>query len=230
LLLVAKFWQVKRERYKWFYDHIHSRYYNLLMQWCSLPAGGERRWRNSLLEPVEFSPHERILDLGCGTGGSTFAIAAKAKPASEILGVDQSSGQLAVANHSNRYRNVRFVLGDATEVDLGSGYFDTVFICHVLHEMPRDLRLRTLRNAQRLLKPQGRLIILELDHPKSWLIRLLTALWLFYWLPFNFETRTRKDMLACGLINEVEEAGFADIRKISLHHGVFQVLIAQRPR
>ena len=70
-------------------------------------------------------------------------------------------------------------------------------------------------------------IVLELDNPRSRLVWLLTALWLFYWLPFNFENRTRKDMLAHGLANELREAGFDRVRKISLHRGVMQVLIAQ---
>ena len=49
-----------------------------------------------------------------------------------------------------------------------------------------------------------------------------------YWLPFNFETPTRKDMLRRGLAEEVREAGFEEVRKASFARGVFQVVRGRR--
>ena len=49
------------------------------------------------------------------------------------------------------------------------------------------------------------------------------------WLPFNFETPTRKDMFEHGLTKEVEEVGFQNVSKISKFKGVFQVVCGEKP-
>ncbi len=217
-----------RESYKWFYDHIQSRYYDLLMRWCFLPLGGETRCREELIAQVNLSPEEKILDMCCGTGGATFAIARKARKGCEIIGMDLSCGQIKVAKRKCRLSNIRFMEGDVTCTGFGDRYFDKVFIAYALHEMPRDVRFKTLTEARRILKEKGKLIILEIDNPKNILVRLFTALWLFYWLPFNFETPTRRDMLKYGLINEVRDAGFQNVRKISRYKGVFQIVEGEK--
>lgn len=217
-----------KRSYKWFYDNIHCHYYNLLLKYCFLPFLGEKKVRRELLEPVSFLPEDRILDMGCGTGGATFAIAEKAGEKAEIVGIDLSSGQIGIARKNNRFGNVGFLIGDATATSFEEGCFDKVFITHAIHEMTREMRLEVLREAKRILKGGGKVIVLELDSPKNFFVRLFIALWFGYWLPFNFETPTRRDMLKRGLANEVEEAGFRNIRKTSefryKYRGVFQVV------
>ncbi|MBC8233479.1 tyrosine-type recombinase/integrase [bacterium] len=65
---------------------------------------------------------------------------------------------------------------------------------------------------------------MELDNPKRLWIRLFIGLWAFYWLPFNFETQTRRDMLKHGVVKEVQETGFKKVTKESKYQGVFQVV------
>ena len=99
-----------RTSYRWFYDNIHSRYYDLMLQWCCFPFGGEKKVRRRLLDGIAFrSAGERTLDLGCGTGSATLAIAAKAGPRGRIVGLDLSAGQLRRANAKNRCANVTFL-------------------------------------------------------------------------------------------------------------------------
>ncbi|MEW5831088.1 MAG: methyltransferase domain-containing protein [Chloroflexota bacterium] len=212
------------KNYKWFYDHIHSRYYALLVKWCFRPFGGEDRVRKELIARIDFSSREKILDMCCGIGGVTFVMAGKAGKDSEIVGMDLSSGQIAIARKNNRFGNVRFIEGDVTGTGLEDGYFDKVFITHALHEMPGEVRQRVLSEARRVLKKNGEVIILELDDPGNILIRLFIGLWFFYWLPFNFETSTRRDMLRHGLVTELETAGFRNVTKQSKYRGVFQVV------
>jgi demethylmenaquinone methyltransferase/2-methoxy-6-polyprenyl-1,4-benzoquinol methylase len=215
---------VDRKTYRWFYDHIHSRYYNLLVKWCFLPAGGEARCRETLLAPVEFARDERILDMCCGTGGATRVISEKAGKGCWIAGMDLSAGQIGVAGRRPGRADTRFLVGDAAHAPFRDRCFDRVFIPHALHEMPRESRLRVLAEARRILDDGGTLIILELDTPPSLFVRLFAGLWAFYWLPFNFETPTRKDMLKHGLTNEVTEAGFKQVTKTSAYHGAFQTV------
>lgn len=213
-----------RKGYKWFYDHIHSHYYNLLIKWCFLPFGGENTFRTELIAHIDCRLTDKILDMCCGTGGVTFVIAAKAGEDSEIVGLDLSAGQIVIARKRNRFRNVRFLEKDVANTGFADGYFDKVFITHALHEMPREIRLKVLTEARRVLRANGQVIILELDSPKSVLVRLFIGFWFFYWLPFNFETPTRRDMSAHGVTREAEEVGFKCITKLSKYHGVFQVV------
>ncbi|MEW5939370.1 MAG: methyltransferase domain-containing protein [Chloroflexota bacterium] len=213
-----------RKNYKWFYDHIHRHYYALLVKWCFLPFGGEDKVRKELIAHVDFSPREKILDMCCGIGGATFVIAGKAGKDSEIVGMDLSSGQIAIAQKNNRFRNVRFIERDATSAGFENGYFDKVFIAHALHEMPGEVRRGVLSETRRALRQNGEVIILELDNPGNIFVRLFVGFWFFYWLPFNFETPTRRDMLERGLVRELEAAGFRNVTKRSKYRGVFQVV------
>lgn len=219
---------LSRQAYKWFYDTIHCHYYDLAMKYCFLPLGGERRCRDELVAHIDFSPGERILDMCCGTGGATCAIARRAPKDCRIVGMDLSSGQIRIAGKKTCSHNMDFVEGDVTNTQLEDCSFDKVFITHALHEMPREARLRVLGEARRILKEQGELIVLELDNPESLLVRLFAGFWFFYWLPFNFETPTRRDMLKHGLTNEVSEAGFKRIRKTSRHRGIFQIIQGEK--
>ena len=225
-----------KNSYKWFYDNIQSHYYDLAMKWCFLPFGGERKCRQELIEPISFEPTDKILDMCCGTGGATFAIAQKAGSEAEIIGIDLSRAQIKIAKNwvnkfitrENRFKNIKFIEGDVTQTSFKDECFNKVFITHALHEMQRKERLDTLREAKRILKENGKAIVLEVDNPKNPFVRLFTGFWLFYWLPFNFETPTRRDMLKCGLENEIKEAGFQNIGKISSHQGVLQVVQGEK--
>jgi len=215
---------LSRRAYKWFYDHLHSHYYNILMKYCFLPFGGETKCRGELLTSVEFAPGEDILDLCCGTGGATCAILNKAHEDSHVTGLDLSVGQLRVAQRRSELRQVRFMAGDAACTPFQDASFHKVFVTHAIHEMTREIRLAVLAEARRILKDGGRVIILELDRPRSLWVRLFIGLWFFYWLPFNFETPTRRDMLEHGVVEEVREVGFREVTKESKYHGVIQVV------
>ncbi|MFC2092847.1 methyltransferase domain-containing protein [Bacteroidota bacterium] len=215
-----------KKTYKWLYDHLHSKYYDLLMKQCYLPFGGEIKCRKILLEHLEFHHHEIILDMCCGTGGTTFIIAEKADTDSEIIGIDISTGQLNKARKKNIYKNVLFTKGNASHTKFTDNFFHKVFISFALHEMKREERLAVLSEAKRILLNNGKIIINEIDKPSSLTIRLFTWLWFYYWLPLNPETPTRKGMLKYGITNEVEESGFKNILKFNYFKEIFQTVIA----
>lgn len=220
----------ERKWYKWFYNNIHSRQYDLLIRWFLWPFGGEKKFREEMMRPVELSNDERILDLCCGTGSSTFVIREKAGEKAEIIGCDLSRGQIKRARKKNNFNNVRFIEADATSTGFEDGYFDKVFIAHALHEMPRKIRLKVLTEARRAMKEGGKLIIFELDNPDNLKRRLLLGLWLGYWVPWpiNFENRTRRDMLRYGVTKEVRDKGFKNVQKISKFQGTMQVVIGEK--
>lgn len=214
----------ERPLYRWFYDNIQSRYYNALIKWCFLPFGGEAKVRQGLFESVPLHSGGRILDMCCGTGGATFALAKAAGAGSRITAIDLSSGQIRVAKKRSRFSNIEFLVADATGTCFRDEEFDLVVIPHAIHEMERSLRNDVLKEVKRILRDEGTLTILEMDNPSSLFLRIFVGFWWFYWLPFNFETPTRRDMLKNGLEKEVKEAGFNEVNKSSFHNGVFQVV------
>ena len=218
-----------RRAYRWFYDNIHSRYYNLLTKWCFLPFGGERRCRRELISFLDIDPEGVVLDACCGTGNATSAIAERTGEKADITGLDLSSSMIRIAQKKNCFDNVRFIQGDLTATGFADSHFDKVFITHGIHEMPRQLRMNALEETWRILKDGGQVIALEIDNPESLLLRLFVGFWFFYWLPFNFETPTRRDMFKHGLTKEVKEVGFQNVSKISKFKGVFQVVCGEKP-
>jgi len=219
---------VNRKFYKWFYDNIHSKYYDLLMWWCFFPFGGEQKVRDKLLSKVSFKKGDKILDMCCGTGNETFAIAKHADKSVIIKGMDLSDGQIKMARSKNKFPNVSFQAMDAAKTSYSNDEFDKVIVAHALHEMPRDVRINVLKEAKRILKRGGTVTILDMDNPPSFWTRLLIGFVWFYWLPFNFETPTRRDMLKRGLLKEVQEAGFVAASKTNMFKGVFQVVQAKK--
>jgi demethylmenaquinone methyltransferase/2-methoxy-6-polyprenyl-1,4-benzoquinol methylase len=220
--------EIGRRAYKWLYDRILSRTYDVAVRWWSLPFGGEHRFRRALLDPVSFAEGERILDLCCGTGGATAAIRERAGAGSDVIGLDLSEGQLRSAR-KRRGSGLRFVEGNAERTAFADAAFDRVFVSHALHELPREARRRVLREARRLLRSGGMVALLDLDDPPSRWTRAWVGGWFLYWVPFNFETPTRRDLFRSGLDREVAAAGFRGVTKVGKYSGIFQVVQGVKP-
>jgi demethylmenaquinone methyltransferase/2-methoxy-6-polyprenyl-1,4-benzoquinol methylase len=218
---------MERRRYRRLYDGLLSRVYDLYMAWYLLPFGGERRFRRRMLEGLVFRPGERILDATCGTGSCAIALLERTAGGASLVASDLSRGQLRIARAKRRLAGVPLVVADASGLPFRDASFDSVFLPHAIHEMPRALRLAVLRDARRVCAAGGRVVVLELDRPPRRLVRWLLGLWFFYWVPFNFETRTRRDLERRTVLAEVEEAGFEDVRKRSRYAGTFQVVEGQ---
>jgi len=107
----------------------------------------------------------KILDLGCGAGRDVYALAALVGENGEVVGLDMTDEQLAVARQYQDYHadafgfketNVRFIQGDIDkldELDLEDNYFDLIVSNCVINLVPD--KEKVLREAHRLLKPGG---------------------------------------------------------------------------
>ncbi len=116
-----------------------------------------------------------LVELGCGTGFYTAALAAKAD---RVVATDLSPGMLALAKDRITATNVTFRLEDCQKTSLPAGAFDTAFISLVLHFTEAD---KTLAEMRRILKPGGTLIAVNLDPAMlSWLDRARCMLRILY--------------------------------------------------
>lgn len=119
----------------------------------------------------------RILDLCCGTFSNGFNIAKKNEHC-KIMGVDISEKMLGVANRKIKkagLNNVYLKKADATNTKLPDKSFDYIIIGLVLHECSPELREGILKEAYRVLKDNGKMIILEWEKSESLMRRIKYA-------------------------------------------------------
>ncbi len=112
-------------------------------------------------------PRVRVADLGCGEGRLAAEAAAWA---ASVTGVDRSPARIARARElaSRRgLRNVKFLEGPLEKLPLRDQAYDVALLAQVLHAVPDPARV--LAEARRILKPGGRLLVLELKpHKETW--------------------------------------------------------------
>lgn len=133
---------------------------------------GYRRHLRMSARRLDLEPGSRILDLCCGTGLSTEAVASEI-PDAEIVGLDASAGMLAIARRKKLPADVQFVLGDAMEPEEAGvrGPFDGILVAYGIRNVSDpDVCLSRL---YRLLRPGGRICFHEYsvaDSPWSRLV------------------------------------------------------------
>lgn len=120
---------------------------------------------------------DKILDLCTGTATNAINIS-KSRPGTDITGVDLSDGMLEVGRNKIRksgITNITLDRMDATDLTYGRGTFDVVLISLVLHELEEDLAGKLIREAKRVLKDDGRIIVTEWERPRKASQRVLFA-------------------------------------------------------
>jgi demethylmenaquinone methyltransferase / 2-methoxy-6-polyprenyl-1,4-benzoquinol methylase len=125
-----------------------------------MTAGLDRRWRRITLDCVAVKPGERILDVCCGTGD--LAIGARARGA-HVTGLDFSERMLERAR--TKGPQIEWVQGDALALPFEDATFDAATVGFGIRNVA-DLE-RGLRELRRVLRPGGRLGILEITTPRG---------------------------------------------------------------
>jgi ubiquinone/menaquinone biosynthesis C-methylase UbiE len=118
-------------------------------------ASGQSCYDSFLLSLIPAAA-ARVLDVGCGMGRLTWAIAAGDR---EVVGVDLSSAMLERARASGKSSRVSFHQGDFLEMDFDGRLFECIVSAAALHHMPDDVALSRMVG---LLRPGGRLIVHDL--------------------------------------------------------------------
>lgn len=138
---------------------------------------GGRLASRQLADQAGFLPGERVLDLGCGTGGSSRLL--EAEYGAQVVGVDITPPFIEVARWLSRATGLdarsEFICCDAQQLPLQDAQFDLVWSQHTLMNLPDQER--GLQEIWRVLKPGGRLLMHEvfqgdnlepLDFPVPW--------------------------------------------------------------
>src|SRR5215470_62537 len=124
-----------------------------------MTAGLDQRWRRITVEQV-VRPGDRVLDACCGTGD--LAIAARAR-AADVVGLDFSERMLERAR--GKGPGIEWVRGDMLDLPFDDGSFDAVTVGFGVRNVD-DLEAG-LAELHRVLRPGGRLAILEITRPRG---------------------------------------------------------------
>ncbi|MBW8812978.1 MAG: methyltransferase domain-containing protein [Caulobacterales bacterium] len=125
--------------------------------------GRERSLRETILNLARPRPGEAVLDVGCGTGTLAIATRPRVGPDGEVVGADPSAEMLAGARRKARRSGVEvsFVQAPAQALPFPERRFDLVMSTLMLHHLPRPARGEALREIRRVLKPGGRLLVVD---------------------------------------------------------------------
>jgi demethylmenaquinone methyltransferase / 2-methoxy-6-polyprenyl-1,4-benzoquinol methylase len=157
------------------FDRIAGRY-DLLNS--VMTAGLHHAWRVRAADRAEVGPGDSVLDVCCGTGDLAFELAKRVSPAGRVVGCDFSEPMLDLAREKGERAgagSVRFEWADALQLPYDAGRFDAVTVGFgVRNFADRD---RGLREMARVLRPGGRLVVLEFTAPRRPPFSTFYSLW-----------------------------------------------------
>jgi demethylmenaquinone methyltransferase/2-methoxy-6-polyprenyl-1,4-benzoquinol methylase len=220
------------------FDAIAGRY-DLLNHLLSL--GLDRRWRARAVAELGLSAHDQLLDLCTGTGDLALAAAERTAGPARVVGVDFAAAMLAIARGKVRARGllarIPLVRADATSLPVASGSFDAASIGFGIRNVDRPEH--TIAELARVLRPGGRLAILEFGFPRIPGVRPLYRLYFRRLLPIIGRTVSRHGDAYSYLPASVEafqspqafarmleSAGFAEVRAVPLTLGIVYLFMA----
>lgn len=198
--------------------------------------GMDQRWRRFAVKQAGLKGGESVLDVACGTGDLSRLLAEAG--AQRVTGLDYTEEMLAIAREKRGKsegqvaRAIEYVRGDAQALPFADASFDVATIAFGIRNVQSPLA--AAREFRRVLRPCGRLVVLEFDRPENNLVRWgndvytrrvmpLTATMIsgdrsgaYRYLPKSVETFLSRDAMRQLLL----DAGFSSVEQTPLTFGV----------
>ncbi|MSY98762.1 MAG: demethylmenaquinone methyltransferase [Actinobacteria bacterium] len=151
-----------------------ARRYDLLNDLLSL--GRTKAWRKVATSIIDPKPGMRILDIAAGTGSSSRPLA---DAGANVIPLDFSKGMLDAGR--KRHPDLAFTQGDALALTFKDNEFDVTTISFGLRNTSDTLK--ALRESLRVLKPGGRMVVVEFSQPTNKIFRTIYLRYLMRALP-----------------------------------------------
>ena len=197
-------------------------------------------WRKQAVAASHLTERDQVVDVACGTGDLSIAFAnAHAK---SVIGIDFTQGMIDIASQKAKRRNIHidFRRGDAMALELPDESADVLSIAFGIRNV-QDPEV-AIAEFFRVLRSNGRLVILEFSTPKQPLIRLLNNMYTkhlmprtasfiagddsgaYHYLPKSVDTFLEAEALA----TLAEEAGFSNVVQLPLTFGVCTITVGHK--
>jgi ubiquinone/menaquinone biosynthesis C-methylase UbiE len=129
--------------------------------------GNFNRLRDAALDALGARLEGRTLQIACVYGNLTDRLRRRLTPGGSLDVVDVLRVQLDnLGRKLPGDPRVGLIQGDSSALDIPSASYDRALLFFLLHEQPEDVRRRTLAEALRVLKPGGRLVIVDYHRPR----------------------------------------------------------------
>jgi demethylmenaquinone methyltransferase / 2-methoxy-6-polyprenyl-1,4-benzoquinol methylase len=209
-----------------------------------ISAGLHRRWKHHTAALARVFPGDRAVDICCGTGDLMLLLAQRVGPEGRVVGIDLSEEMLRVARHKASAAGLgsscRLVVGNAEALALPDESFDAATIGFGIRNTVHPEAV--LHEVLRVLRPGGRLVVLEFGHPRGQLMRRLYDLYSFTLMPWlgrlisrhgdgylYLPTSIRSWPDQQGFATMMAQAGFAPVEYRNLLAGIAAVHVGVRP-
>jgi demethylmenaquinone methyltransferase/2-methoxy-6-polyprenyl-1,4-benzoquinol methylase len=208
-----------------------------------LSAGIDFTWRRRAVRSLSLTGRERVVDVCTGTADLAIAARMASPPAARVVGVDFAHRMLRIGRDKVRHAllepTVTLIRGDATQIPVADRSVDAVTIGFGIRNVEQPEM--ACREMQRILRPGGKIAILEFAIPTAPLIRA-AYLWYFrYILPAVGRLVSRHDAAygylpaSVGAFSSPEEfvkilrqTGFVDVEAVPLTFGIVYLYTGRR--
>ncbi|MCD5322994.1 MULTISPECIES: demethylmenaquinone methyltransferase [Pontibacillus] len=173
--------QTKSQRVHHVFEKIYNRY-DVMNSIISFQR--HKAWRKDVMSRMNVQKGETAIDVCCGTGDWTIALADKVKESGKVVGLDFSQNMLSVGKEKKNDLNldyVDFIHGDAMELPYEDNSFDYATIGFGLRNVPDYLQV--LKEMTRVVKPGGIVVCLETSQPTAFGFRQAYYFYFQYIMP-----------------------------------------------
>lgn len=200
-------------------------------------------WRTQMVKAASLERGCKVLDVACGTCDVALEVNAQLKDKASIFGIDFSYGMLRLGKeklNKKKSNNITLLNGDALFLPFNDHLFDGVFIAFGIRNIMD--RQRAVDSFFKVLKPKGRLAVLELTTPEKGLLRSLYLLYFQRILPLIGSFFSKDNKAYSYLPDSVlkfptptqfskimRRAGFNGIRFKQMTFGIVTLFIGYKP-
>jgi ubiquinone/menaquinone biosynthesis C-methylase UbiE len=143
-----------------------------------LTLGRHAQLRRTTVALARVQPGETVLEVGCGTGDVSIAARAQVGLTGAVSGIDAAPEMIAVARAKVARLGVAvdFQVGLIEALTFPAASFDVVLSSLMMHHLPDDLKRQGLAEIARVLKPAGRLLVVDFKRPTGHLGQAMNTL------------------------------------------------------